>query len=98
MAGGASASHHDRRAGSARDLPRLWVRGVRASRDLWDTLYVSEAGADSPRPATDGTILRTHTSPVQIRAMRALTPPIRVIMPGRCFRYEAVDASHNFEF
>jgi len=68
------------------------------SRDLWDTLYVAEPGSDPPRPATDGTILRTHTSPVQIRAMRELTPPIRVITPGRCFRYEAVDASHNFEF
>jgi phenylalanyl-tRNA synthetase alpha chain len=71
------------------------------SRDLWDTLYVAEPGsveAGDPRPATDGTILRTHTSPVQIRAMRALEPPIRVIMPGRCFRYEAVDASHGFEF
>ncbi|MEO8251562.1 MAG: phenylalanine--tRNA ligase subunit alpha [Chloroflexota bacterium] len=68
------------------------------SRDLWDTLYVAEPGSDPPQPATDGTILRTHTSPVQIRAMLALTPPIRVITPGRCFRYEAVDASHGFEF
>ena len=70
------------------------------SRDLWDTLYVAEPGAwrPAPRPADDGTILRTHTSPVQVRAMRALEPPIRVIMPGRCFRYEAVDASHGFEF
>ena len=68
------------------------------SRDLWDTLYVSEAGGDPRQPAADGTILRTHTSPVQIRAMRALAPPIRVITPGRCFRYEAVDASHGFEF
>jgi phenylalanyl-tRNA synthetase alpha chain len=71
------------------------------ARDLWDTLYVAEPGsveAGAPRPAADGTILRTHTSPVQIHAMRALQPPIRVIMPGRCFRYEAVDASHNFEF
>jgi phenylalanyl-tRNA synthetase alpha chain len=71
------------------------------SRDLWDTLYVAEPGsvaAGQPRPAEDGTILRTHTSPVQIRAMRELTPPIRVLMPGRCFRYEAVDASHGFEF
>ena len=71
------------------------------SRDLWDTLYVAEPGsieAGAPRPAEDGTILRTHTSPVQIRAMQALEPPIRVLMPGRCFRYEAVDASHNFEF
>jgi phenylalanyl-tRNA synthetase alpha chain len=68
------------------------------SRDLWDTLYVAEAEGDARQPAADGTILRTHTSPVQIRAMRALTPPIRVITPGRCFRYEAVDASHGFEF
>jgi phenylalanyl-tRNA synthetase alpha chain len=71
------------------------------ARDLWDTLYVAEPGsveAGEPRPAADGTILRTHTSPVQIRAMRALEPPIRVLTPGRCFRYEAVDASHGFEF
>ncbi|HLE58206.1 MAG TPA: phenylalanine--tRNA ligase subunit alpha [Candidatus Limnocylindria bacterium] len=71
------------------------------ARDLWDTLYVAEPGSvegGAPRPAVDGTILRTHTSPAQIRAMHALQPPIRVIVPGRCFRYEAVDASHNFEF
>jgi len=71
------------------------------ARDLWDTLYVAEPGsveAGEPRPAADGTILRTHTSPVQVRAMQALDPPIRVLTPGRCFRYEAVDASHGFEF
>jgi phenylalanyl-tRNA synthetase alpha chain len=70
------------------------------SRDLWDTLYVADPASppDAPRPDPDGTILRTHTSPVQIRAMRALRPPIRVLMPGRCYRYEAVDAGHNFEF
>jgi phenylalanyl-tRNA synthetase alpha chain len=71
------------------------------SRDLWDTLYVAEPGsveAGRPEPATDGTILRTHTSPVQVRAMRALEPPIRILIPGRCFRHEAVDASHGFEF
>jgi phenylalanyl-tRNA synthetase alpha chain len=71
------------------------------ARDLWDTLYVAEPGsveAGASRPAEDGTILRTHTSPTQIRAMRALDPPIRVLTPGRCFRYEAVDASHGFEF
>jgi phenylalanyl-tRNA synthetase alpha chain len=71
------------------------------ARDLWDTLYVAEPGsveAGNPKPAADGTILRTHTSPTQIRAMRALEPPIRVLTPGRCFRYEAVDASHASEF
>jgi phenylalanyl-tRNA synthetase alpha chain len=71
------------------------------SRDLWDTLFIAEPGsveAGKARPAEDGTILRTHTSPAQIRAMLALQPPIRVITPGRCYRYDAVDASHNFEF
>jgi phenylalanyl-tRNA synthetase alpha chain len=68
------------------------------SRDLWDTLYVAEPGSDPPRAAEDGTILRTHTSPAQIRAMLALPLPIRVITPGRCFRHDAVDASHGFEF
>jgi phenylalanyl-tRNA synthetase alpha chain len=71
------------------------------SRDLWDTLYVAEPGsveAGEPRPADDGTILRAHTSPAQVRAMQALTPPIRVITPGRCYRHDSPDASHNFEF
>ncbi|HEX2884337.1 MAG TPA: phenylalanine--tRNA ligase subunit alpha [Candidatus Limnocylindria bacterium] len=71
------------------------------ARDLWDTLYVAEPGsieAGASRPADDGTILRTHTSPTQLRAMHALEAPIRVLTPGRCFRYEAVDASHGFEF
>ncbi len=71
------------------------------SRDLWDTLYVAEPGsveAVQPRPAADGTILRTHTSPAQIRALKALTPPIRVITPGRCYRHDSPDASHGFEF
>jgi len=71
------------------------------SRDLWDTLYVAEPGsveAGESRPDPDGTILRTHTSPTQIRAMRALDAPIRVLTPGRCFRHDAVDASHGFEF
>jgi phenylalanyl-tRNA synthetase alpha chain len=60
------------------------------ARDLWDTLYV--AGTDHRY------VLRTHTSPGQIRVMRSEKPPIRALLPGRCFRYEAVDASHGFEF
>jgi phenylalanyl-tRNA synthetase alpha chain len=64
------------------------------SRDLQDTLYV-----DAPaRSEGERLLLRTHTSPVQIRVMRSTPPPIRALMPGRCFRYEAVDASHGFEF
>ncbi len=58
------------------------------ARDLWDTLYV-----DVP-----GHLLRTHTSPGQIRVMQTVKPPIRVLLPGRCFRYESIDASHASEF
>ena len=58
------------------------------SRDLWDTLYVD----------VDGRLLRTHTSPGQIRVMHAEKPPIRALLPGRCYRYEAIDASHASEF
>jgi phenylalanyl-tRNA synthetase alpha chain len=58
------------------------------ARDLWDTLYLD----------MDGRLLRTHTSPGQIRVMHQERPPIRALLPGRCFRYEAVDASHASEF
>ena len=58
------------------------------ARDLWDTLYVD----------VEGHLLRTHTSPGQIHVMRSMTPPIRALLPGRCFRYEAIDASHGSEF
>jgi phenylalanyl-tRNA synthetase alpha chain len=74
------------------------------ARDLWDTIYVREPGVPTGEPSdpamSDGSrlLLRTHTSPGQIRAMRASAPPIRILTPGRCYRYEAVDASHGFEF
>jgi phenylalanyl-tRNA synthetase alpha chain len=58
------------------------------ARDLWDTLYVD----------VEGRLLRTHTSPGQIRVMQTVSPPIRALLPGRCFRYEAIDASHGSEF
>jgi phenylalanyl-tRNA synthetase alpha chain len=58
------------------------------ARDLWDTMYLD----------LDGALLRTHTSPGQIRVMHAERPPIRALLPGRCFRYEATDASHASEF
>ena len=63
------------------------------ARDLWDTFYV-----DAPAVDGDRLLLRTHTSPGQIRVMRQTEPPIRALLPGRCYRYEAVDASHGFEF
>ncbi len=46
----------------------------------------------------DGNLLRTHTSPVQIRTMKRYSPPLKVIVPGRCFRRETLDASHEHTF
>ena len=54
------------------------------ARDMQDTLHVS---AD--------TVLRTHTSPVQIRAMKAQRPPVRVICPGKVYRRDVTDATHS---
>jgi phenylalanyl-tRNA synthetase alpha chain len=57
------------------------------SRDLQDTFYI------------DGNyLLRTHTSPVQIRTMESRQPPIRIIAPGRCFRNDTPDATHSPTF
>jgi phenylalanyl-tRNA synthetase alpha chain len=57
------------------------------ARDMQDTFWLAT-----------GPLLRTHTSPVQIRGMRTLGPPLRVIAPGRVFRNEEVDASHEHTF
>ncbi|OGO58771.1 MAG: phenylalanine--tRNA ligase subunit alpha [Chloroflexi bacterium RBG_19FT_COMBO_47_15] len=64
------------------------------ARDMFATLWVdfeTEAG-DKPM------LLRTHTSPVQIRVMEKSRPPIRIIAPGRVYRYEATDATHEWMF
>ena len=58
------------------------------ARDMWDTFYV--------RPPD--IVLRTHTSPNQVRVMERTRPPVRVVVPGRCYRYEAQDASHEWMF
>ena len=57
------------------------------ARDMYDTLYV-----DHGEPGS--TLLRTHTSPVQIRVMESIEPPIYSIMPGRVFRSDTADATH----
>ncbi len=50
--------------------------------------------AAPPRPM----LLRTHTSPMQIRVMEKRKPPVRVVVPGRCYRFEATDATHESIF
>ncbi len=60
------------------------------ARDVWDTIFVE--------PQNAHLVLRTHTSPMQARIMERRTPPIRVIVPGRTYRFEAQDASHEWMF
>jgi phenylalanyl-tRNA synthetase alpha chain len=57
------------------------------ARDMQDTFWLQ-----------GGNLLRTHTSPVQVRGMKKLGPPLRMIAPGRVFRNEEVDASHEHTF
>lgn len=61
------------------------------ARDMFDTLWV-----DVRRNDEYEMLLRTHTSPNQVRVMEQRQPPIRVVVPGRCYRYEATDATHEW--
>lgn len=64
------------------------------ARDMQDTFYIEDVFDNRGK----NLILRTHTSPVQIRTMLKRKPPLRVISPGRVFRSEAIDATHSFVF
>lgn len=61
------------------------------ARDQWDTIWV-----DSEKH--DDVLLRTHTSPMQARVMENNDPPIRVVVPGKCYRYESTDSTHEWHF
>lgn len=63
------------------------------ARDTMDTFWLKEKNKKGER-----LLLRTHTSPVQVRYMEKHNPPIRIIVPGLVYRYEATDASHDIEF
>ncbi len=62
------------------------------ARDMFATLWIDPEMGDKAR------LLRTHTSPMQIRIMEEKRPPIRAIVPGRSYRYEATDATHESMF
>ena len=64
------------------------------ARDMQDTFYLGNA--ESTAPAS--TLLRTHTSSVQIRVMAKQPPPVRIIVPGRVYRRDNADATHNPTF
>ena len=64
------------------------------ARDMWNTLWIDYQSESGEQPM----LLRTHTSPMQARVMEASSPPIRVVVPGKCYRYEATDATHEWHF
>lgn len=70
------------------------------AREMWDTFWLKTA--DSKSQAADGKnnklLLRTHTSPMQVRYMEKNKPPFQIVVPGRVFRYEATDAGHEVNF
>ena len=77
------------------NFDRLRIPADHPAREMWDTIWIADdaegEGEGGPRK-----LLRTHTSPMQIRYLERRKPPIRVIVPGACYRYEAVDATHEW--
>jgi phenylalanyl-tRNA synthetase alpha chain len=66
------------------------------ARDMQDSFFIDPVASGLP-PATNW-VLRTHTSPNQVRVMQRQRPPIRVVVPGACYRYENPDPSHGWMF
>jgi phenylalanyl-tRNA synthetase alpha chain len=87
------------------NFERLRIPADHPARDMWDTFWLAPPTQRGPPPSSalaDGggdkpsMLLRTHTSPMQIRYMETHEPPIRIAVPGRCYRYEATDATHEW--
>lgn len=75
------------------------------ARDMWDTFYLNSKTKNprtkNPEPKNlepNNLLLRTHTSSMQVRIMEKRKPPLKILIPGRCFRHEATDASHEHTF
>ncbi len=71
------------------------------ARGMQDTIYLDTPAlrtGPGGAPAPGALLLRTHTSPNQVRIMQQLQPPLRVVVPGKVYRYEQVDPAHNWMF
>ncbi|HEU5332860.1 MAG TPA: phenylalanine--tRNA ligase subunit alpha [Actinocrinis sp.] len=73
----------------------LNIRRDHPARTMQDTFFVDTPGEREGVGATDSLVLRTHTSPVQIRSLLTREPPVYVICPGRVYRTDALDATHT---
>ena len=76
------------------NFQKLNIPEEHPARDMWNSLWIDRELADGSRPL----LLRTHTSPMQIRTMESQPPPVRVVVPGKTYRYEATDATHEWQF
>lgn len=79
------------------NFDKLNIPDNHPARDVWDTFWISDE-INSDKKVWDRHLLRTHTSPVQIRTMLKWELPIKIIVPGRVFRYEQEDARHTSNF
>ncbi|MBI3638624.1 phenylalanine--tRNA ligase subunit alpha [Candidatus Wolfebacteria bacterium] len=71
------------------------------ARDAWDTFWLRQNEIKNQKSKIknpERLLMRTHTSPMQIRYMETHNPPFQIIVPGRVFRYEATDPTHDFQF
>jgi phenylalanyl-tRNA synthetase alpha chain len=69
------------------NFDRLNIPAEHPARDLWDTFWLE-----------DGRLLRTHTSPMQVRYMERHPPPVKIVVPGKTYRFEQIDATHEAMF
>jgi len=79
------------------NFDKLNIPADHPARDVWDTFWISDE-INSKKELGLKNLLRTHTSPVQIRTMEKEDLPIKIIVPGRVFRYEQEDARHTSNF
>lgn len=79
------------------NFDKLNIPDNHPARDVWDTFWISDE-INKQRASWDKYLLRTHTSPVQVRTMLKWELPIKIIVPGRVFRYEQEDARHTSNF
>jgi len=74
----------------------LWIEG--AADVALARVAAGRGGITQAPQSSRPMLLRTHTSPMQIRVMEQRRPPVRIVVPGRCYRFEATDASHETVF
>lgn len=79
------------------NFDKLNIPDNHPARDVWDTFWLSDE-INSTKESWEKLLLRTHTSPVQVRTMLSQELPLKIIVPGRVFRFEQEDARHTSNF